>query len=139
MSVVILKGDEGPTLQFICDLYPDAIGIQSVSLKDRKDISKRTLILPKGYEGPSFQDLDKKLQQAFHRYLEEHGINEGLFHFLQVLLYVKEHRNLMQWLKTVGTFLSKQTVPNNGRRASGKKSDNQHFDTPSLAKACHAV
>ena len=49
------ESNEGPTLQFICDLYPDAIGIQSVSLKDRKDISKRTLILPKGYEGPSFQ------------------------------------------------------------------------------------
>lgn len=113
LSVAILKGDEGPALQFICDLYPDAMGIQSVALKDRKDISKRTLILPEGYEGPSFQDLDKKLQLAFHRYLEERGINEGLFRFLQAWLYVKEHRSLMQWLKTVGTFITKQTVPNN--------------------------
>lgn len=111
LSVAILKGDEGPALQFICDLYPDAMGVQSVALKDRKDISKKTLILPTGYEGPSFQDLDRKLQHAFHKYLEERGINEELFRFLQAWLYVKEHRCLMQWFKTVGTFLTKQTVP----------------------------
>lgn len=113
LSVAILKGDEGPALQFICDLYPDAMGIQSVAIKDRKDISKQTLIIPQGYEGPSFQDLDKKLQQAFRQYLEERGINESLFRFLQAWLYVKEHRNLMQWFKTVGTFITKQTVPDN--------------------------
>eukprot|EP01018_Ginkgo_biloba_P002993 Gb_20215 [translate_table: standard] len=111
LTVVITKGDNGHALQFLCDLYPDAMGIQSVSLKDVKDISNQTMDLPKGYQGPCFQDLDEKLQQAFRKYLEERGINEDLFRFLQAWLYVKDHRHLMQWLKMVGTLISKQTVP----------------------------
>ncbi|GLJ30822.1 hypothetical protein SUGI_0612070 [Cryptomeria japonica] len=111
LIVVIAKGDKGPALQFLCDLYPDAMGIQSVSLTERENLSIRTMFLPKGYQGPDFRDLDRELQKAFRIYLEERGINEELFPFLQAWLYVKEHRHLMRWLKTVGTFISNQTVP----------------------------
>ncbi|KAH9325714.1 hypothetical protein KI387_005892, partial [Taxus chinensis] len=55
LIVVITKGGEGLALQFLCDLYPDAMGIQSISLKDTKDISNRTIFLPKGYQGPDFR------------------------------------------------------------------------------------
>ncbi|KAK1259354.1 hypothetical protein QJS04_geneDACA021920 [Acorus gramineus] len=42
-------------------------------------------------------DLDVKLRDAFHRYIEERGLNDSLFQFLQAWLYVKDHRRLMNW------------------------------------------
>ena len=46
------------------------------------------------------------MRDALHGYIEERGINESLFPFLQAWLYVKDHRNLMRWFKSVGTFVT---------------------------------
>jgi complement component 1 Q subcomponent-binding protein len=46
------------------------------------------------------------MRDAFHRFIEERGVNENLFDFLQAWLYVKEHRGLMRWFKTVGTYIN---------------------------------
>lgn len=51
------------------------------------------------------RELDEGMRDAFHNYIEERGINESLFKFLQAWLYVKEHRNLMRWFKTMGLFI----------------------------------
>lgn len=51
------------------------------------------------------RDLDESMRDALHSYIEERGINESLFPFLQAWLYVKDHRNLMHWFKSVGTFI----------------------------------
>jgi hypothetical protein len=45
------------------------------------------------------------MRDAFHGYIEERGVNDSLFKFLQAWLYVKEHRNLMRWFKTMGLFI----------------------------------
>lgn len=50
--------------------------------------------------------LDEKMRDAFHSYIEERGVNESLFNFLQAWMYVKEHRSLMRWFKTVGGFIN---------------------------------
>lgn len=52
------------------------------------------------------RELDEKVRDAFHLYIEARGINEKLFPFLQAWLYVKDHRNLVRWFKSVGTFIS---------------------------------
>ena len=51
------------------------------------------------------RELDEKVRDALHHYIEARGINEGLFPFLQAWLYVKEHRDLIRWFKSVGTFI----------------------------------
>lgn len=51
------------------------------------------------------RELDEKMRDVFHGYLEERGVNESLFPFLQAWLYVKDHRNLLRWFKSVGTFV----------------------------------
>ncbi|KAG5412939.1 hypothetical protein IGI04_000506 [Brassica rapa subsp. trilocularis] len=38
------------------------------------------------------KELDEKMRDVFHSFLEERGVNESLFPFLQALLYVKDHR-----------------------------------------------
>lgn len=50
--------------------------------------------------------LDERMKDAFHSYIEERDVNDNLFPFLQAWLYVKDHRNLMRWFKSVGTVIS---------------------------------
>lgn len=53
-----------------------------------------------------YRDLDEKMRDEFHNYIEERGINCDLFPFLQAWLYVKENRNLLRWFRTVGQFIN---------------------------------
>jgi hypothetical protein len=52
------------------------------------------------------RELDEKVRDALHSFIDERGINESLFPFLQAWLYVKDHRNLMRWFKSVGIFIN---------------------------------
>lgn len=54
------------------------------------------------------RDLDERMRDALHSYIEERGVNESLFPFLQAWLYVKDNRNLMRWFRSVGQFISEQ-------------------------------
>ncbi|KAH0900980.1 hypothetical protein HID58_040483 [Brassica napus] len=40
------------------------------------------------------------MRGVFHSFLEERGVNESLFPFLQAWIYVKDHRNLLRWFKS---------------------------------------
>ncbi|KAL5670064.1 hypothetical protein ACJX0J_022285, partial [Zea mays] len=55
------------------------------------------------------RELDEKVRDALHLYIEARGINEKLFRFLQAWLYVKDHCNLVRWFKSVGSFISDQS------------------------------
>ncbi|XP_052204489.1 uncharacterized protein At2g39795, mitochondrial-like isoform X3 [Diospyros lotus] len=104
LHVDISKPSQKDALHFLCGLYPDALGIHSISLRPKLETSG-FLMVPTKYNGPLFQDLDEKMRDALHSYIEERGINESLFPFLQAWLYVKDHKNLMRWFKSVGTFI----------------------------------
>lgn len=54
------------------------------------------------------RDLDERMRDALHSYIEERGVNESLFPFLQAWLYVKDNRNLMRWFRQVGQYISEQ-------------------------------
>ncbi|KFK29874.1 hypothetical protein AALP_AA7G190200 [Arabis alpina] len=104
LHVAVAKQNQANSLHFLCGLYPDAIGIHSVSMRPKLeslDLSDD----PARYTGPSFEELDEKMRDVFHGFLEDRGINESLFPFLQAWLYVKDHRNLLRWFKSVGTFV----------------------------------
>ncbi|XP_010247836.1 PREDICTED: mitochondrial acidic protein MAM33-like [Nelumbo nucifera] len=105
LHVHVSKPEREDSIHFLCGLYPDALGIHSVSMRPKLQ-SSQLLVVPKKYSGPIFQDLDEKMRDALHGYIEERGVNESLFPFLQAWLYVKDHRNLMRWFKTVGTFIN---------------------------------
>ncbi|EPS70451.1 hypothetical protein M569_04309 [Genlisea aurea] len=104
VHVDISKEGMENSLHFLCGLYPDALGIHSVSLR-KKSESAGFIDAPKDYSGPVFEEIDEKVRDALHSFIEERGINESLFPFLQAWLYVKDHRNLMRWFKTLGTFV----------------------------------
>lgn len=107
LHVEMSKPGQKNSLLFLCGLYPDALGIHSVSMRPKLE-SQGLLIVPAQYTGPSFQDLDERMRDALHSYIEERGVNESLFPFLQAWLYVKDNRNLMRWFRQVGQYISEQ-------------------------------
>ncbi|KAK6929004.1 Mitochondrial glycoprotein [Dillenia turbinata] len=107
LHVDVAKPGQEDSLHFLCGLYPDALGIHSVSLRPKLQTTS-SLVVPSKYQGPIFEDLDEKIRDAFHGFIDKRGINESLFPFLQAWLYVKDHRNLLRWFKSVGTFITEQ-------------------------------
>ncbi|KAK1363928.1 mitochondrial acidic protein MAM33 [Heracleum sosnowskyi] len=107
LHVDVSKPGQSQSLLFLCGLYPDAVGIHSISTRAKSEDSGFVMV-PTKYNGPTFQDLDDKMKDAIHGYIEERGINESLFPFLQAWLYVKDHRKLMEWFKSVGTFITEK-------------------------------
>ncbi|KAK4593492.1 hypothetical protein RGQ29_017561 [Quercus rubra] len=105
LHVNVSKPGQQDSLHFLCGLYPDALGIHSVSMRPKAE-SSGILVVPSQYTGPVFEDLDESMRDALHSYIDERGVNESLFPFLQAWLYVKDHRNLMRWFKSVGIFIN---------------------------------
>lgn len=54
LHVDISKPGRENHLHFLCGLYPDAIGIHSVSFLPKRDDSSRSLRIPPRYQGPEF-------------------------------------------------------------------------------------
>ncbi|KAG6506104.1 uncharacterized protein LOC121979547 [Zingiber officinale] len=102
LHVDVSKPGQEKSIQFLCGLYPDAVGIHSVSLRPKvAGTSNMTK-----FEGRVFQELDLKIRNAFHIFIHTRGVDEKLFPFLQAWLYVKDHRTLMRWFKSVGSFMN---------------------------------
>lgn len=57
------------------------------------------------YNGPDFEDIDDKLQEAFDEYLAEVGMNNDVCDFIDAMALDKEQREYIRWLKTAKKFL----------------------------------
>lgn len=120
LHIDVSKPGQADSLNFLCGLYPDALGIHSVALRPK---SEDGFVIPRNkYTGPLFENLDEETRDAFHDYIAERGINENLFPFLQAWLYVKEHRNLMHWFRTLGNFLNKREAAKKNEEANATPS-----------------
>ncbi|KAK3012128.1 hypothetical protein RJ639_012517 [Escallonia herrerae] len=107
LHVDVAKPGQMNALHFLCGLYPDAWAIHSVSMRPKAE-SSGFIVDPNKYSGPIFQDIGEGMRDTLHGYIEARGINENLFPFLQAWLYVKDHRQLMHWFKSVGSFINRK-------------------------------
>jgi len=57
------------------------------------------------YNGPDFEDLDDKLQEAFDEYLAELGMSSEVCDFVDAMALDKEQREYVRWLKTCNEFM----------------------------------
>lgn len=57
------------------------------------------------YNGPDFEDLDDKLQEAFDEYLADVGMSTEVCDFVDAMALDKEQREYVRWLKTSKEFL----------------------------------
>merc|ERR1711920_1154010 len=58
-----------------------------------------------GYNGPDFEDLDEKLQEAFDEYLAELGMSSEICDFVDAMALDKEQREYVRWLKTTNAYM----------------------------------
>ncbi|CAF1711746.1 unnamed protein product [Brassica oleracea var. botrytis] len=111
VHVAVSKQRQADSLHFLCGFDPDALGIHSVSMRPKLEALELSDD-PTQYTGPSFVIVivfTEKMRDVFHSFLEQRGVNESLFPFLQAWLYVKDHRNLLRWFKSVGTHMFMNT------------------------------
>jgi len=57
------------------------------------------------YNGPEFEDLDDKLQEAFDEYLGELGMNSEICDFVDAMASDKEQREYVRWLRITNKTL----------------------------------
>lgn len=67
-----------------------------------KDLADQEL-----YGGPTFEQLDETLQDAFYAYLAERGINEDLSFFILAHSGLKEQKEYENWLNKLLDFTAK--------------------------------
>jgi complement component 1 Q subcomponent-binding protein len=57
------------------------------------------------YNGPEFEDLDDKLQEAFDEYLAEVGMSSDVCDFIDAMAVDKEQREYVRWLKNTAAVM----------------------------------
>lgn len=57
------------------------------------------------YNGPDFEDVDDKLQEAFDEFLFEAGLTSSVCDFIDAMALDKEQREYIRWLNTANKFL----------------------------------
>jgi len=57
------------------------------------------------YNGPEFEDLDDKLQEAFDEYLAELGMSSEVCDFVDAMAMDKEQREYVRWLTVAKKFV----------------------------------
>eukprot|EP00415_Alexandrium_ostenfeldii_P000749 UN0749 len=57
------------------------------------------------YNGPEFEDLDDKVQEAFDEYLAELGMSSEVCDFIDAMALDKEQREYARWLSTAKKFV----------------------------------
>jgi len=72
--------------------------VKSFSTLEEKDS-------PSAYNGPEFEDVEEKLQEALDEYLAEMGVNHALCDFIDAMALDKEQREYIGWLKHALKFM----------------------------------
>jgi len=103
--IVTIENTEGSGLQFFCSTVAGEdhryiIGnVKSYASAEEKDSMS-------SYNGPDFEDIDDKLQEAFDEYLAESGMDNDVCDFIDTMAADKEQREYVRWLQISQKFLN---------------------------------
>merc|ERR1712014_254980 len=103
ISISVEDKAKGSGLMFYCSTQPGedhryVIGnIRCFSNAEERDSLS-------AYNGPEFEDLDDKLQEAFDEYLGELGMSSEVCDFVDAMAVAKEQREYVRWLKNCETL-----------------------------------
>ena len=103
-SVTVEHKEKGSGLTFYCSTQTGedhryVIGnVKAFSSAEEKDSVS-------AYNGPEFEDVDDKLQEALDEYLAEVGMNNEVCDFIDASALDKEQREYIRWLKITKDFL----------------------------------
>lgn len=99
-NVTVTKGQE--SLVFECSSDGTDVVIKHISHEPKDGYESET-----SYTGPVFSELDGSLQDEFHNYLADRGINDELGEYLRFLVFDKEQTEYVGWLERVKNFVRK--------------------------------
>merc|ERR1712014_283915 len=103
ISISVEDKAKGSGLMFYCSTQPGedhryVIGnVRTFANAEERDSAS-------AYNGPEFEDLDDKLQEAFDEYLGELGMNNDVCDFIDAMAQNKEQREYIRWLKIAKKF-----------------------------------
>eukprot|EP00930_Biecheleria_cincta_P105208 TRINITY_DN977_c0_g3_i1.p1 TRINITY_DN977_c0_g3~~TRINITY_DN977_c0_g3_i1.p1 ORF type:complete len:251 (-),score=68.28 TRINITY_DN977_c0_g3_i1:99-773(-) len=101
---VTVEAKDGSGLTFFCSTtagedHRYVIGnVKSYASAGEKDSAT-------SYNGPEFEDLDDKLQEALDEYLGEVGMNSDVCDFVDAMASDKEQREYVRWLRNTKKFI----------------------------------
>lgn len=104
ISVTVESKANGSGLMFYCSTQPGedhryVIGnVRAFANAEERDSAS-------AFNGPEFDDLDDKLQEAFDEYLAEVGMSVEVCDFVDAMALDKEERDYIRWLKTAKSFV----------------------------------
>lgn len=104
-NVVVNSVDGNSQLEFDCVTDGEIIEIKNVSFESYDENSP---MLGTPYTGPNFEDLEESVQDKFHEYLEERGINAELANYIVEAHLDKEQREYTNWLEKVAMFVQQK-------------------------------
>mmetsp|Transcript_6620 Transcript_6620/g.16224 ORF Transcript_6620/g.16224 Transcript_6620/m.16224 type:complete len:229 (+) Transcript_6620:80-766(+) len=102
--VISVENDAGAGLSFYCSTQTGedhryVIGqVKAYASSAERDSTT-------SYNGPEFEDLDDKLQEALDEYLAEIGMSNDICDFVDAVALDKEQREYVRWLKTTKAFV----------------------------------
>lgn len=102
---VIIKKNDSKLICALTAVTDGSLIVNSVTHATNGDL-EGTEEETKGYFGPSFQDLDENVQQAFLAYLQERNIDSDLAIYVLLGSFNKEQNEYVNWLKAVNKFLA---------------------------------
>ncbi len=104
---VVIKNKDGSGLLFDCTSQDTELSIYHVAYN--KNIDQLLKPNPEkenpAYIGPTFENLDEKVQQSFVEYLESLGISDKLLAFIECSSIDKEQKMYINWLNEVKEFV----------------------------------
>ncbi|KAI3912511.1 hypothetical protein MKW98_020973 [Papaver atlanticum] len=101
----IVSNKSGLTLEFY-GRVDAADGIRITSLQVTDPNASDENIPYHCYRGPTFWDLDEKVQKAFRTYLEDRGIGPSITKALYDCMVKKKHKKHTGWLKHLKNFIA---------------------------------
>ena len=109
--ILIQKGNSKEGLFIECYTHNSTVNVNQIHYAD--DVHQYAQNYLAGnpmdsYQGPEFRVLDDRLQQEFISLLSQLGISDDLGSLLEVISVDKDHKDYVNWLKTVGTNFNVQ-------------------------------
>lgn len=103
---VLVKNKDGSGLIFDCTTQETDLNVYHVAYsKNVEEMLKSIDRDNKSYMGPSFENLDEKVQQSFVEYLESLGISDKLLAYIECSSIDKEQKMYMNWLNDIKEFI----------------------------------
>ncbi|CEM05651.1 unnamed protein product [Vitrella brassicaformis CCMP3155] len=104
-TITIEKGGKGEGMTFYCSTYAGKQDYRFLIGNIRFFSNEEEKMSPTSYNGPSFDDLDDRLQEAFDQWLASLGISEEVCDFIDAVAVDKEQREYLRWLEGFGKVL----------------------------------